>query len=117
MKTVSRLDVAKWLGVVVLLAAGVVVNSHFVTQPLPFRVIAWLVLLAVTSLLALKTEQGKQAWQFAREARGEMRRVTWPTRKETVQTTLLVMVMVSVVALFLWGVDFIVLSVIGWLTR
>lgn len=113
----SRLDIVKWLGVITLLVVGVVANTHFAGQPLPLRVIAWLALLAVTGLLAFKTERGRRVWQFAREARAEMRRVTWPTRKETMQTTLLVMIMVSVVALLLWGIDFVVLSAIGWITR
>lgn len=113
----SRLDIVKWLGVIALLVVGVVANTHFAGQALPLRVIAWLVLLAVTGLLALNTERGRRVWQFTREARAEMRRVTWPSRKETMQTTLLVMIMVSVVALLLWGIDFVVLSAIGWITR
>jgi preprotein translocase subunit SecE len=46
-----------------------------------------------------------------KEARGEIRKVVWPTRQETTQTTLIVVVVVLVMALLLWGLD----SLLGWL--
>jgi len=48
--------------------------------------------------------------------RAELFKVVFPSRQETLQMTLVVMVMVMVSGLFLWGVDSIVLWVIRWLT-
>jgi preprotein translocase subunit SecE len=50
---------------------------------------------------------------FAGEARDEARKVVWPTRKETVQTTGVVILFVIVMALFLWAVD----GVLFWVVK
>ncbi len=43
--------------------------------------------------------------QFVREVRQEMSKVTWPTRKETVITTIMVLIMTTILAIFFLGVD------------
>ena len=43
--------------------------------------------------------------KFAREVRGEMAKVTWPTRKETMVTTMLVFLMAAVTSVFFFAVD------------
>ena len=51
------------------------------------------------------TGPGKQFHEFARESVAETKKVVWPTRKETLQTTGIVFAFVMVMALFLWMVD------------
>lgn len=51
------------------------------------------------------TSYGKVCWDYIKGARVEMRRVVWPTRKETLQTTAMILVVVIILALGLWGVD------------
>jgi preprotein translocase subunit SecE len=51
------------------------------------------------------TEAGRTFLAFARESWEEAKRVVWPTRKETLQTTGVVFVFVFAMALFLWMVD------------
>jgi preprotein translocase subunit SecE len=109
-------DWLKWLIVSFLLVAGIVANYYFSHQPWPLRLLGWLFLLAVASAIALQTYQGKQALTFARESRMELRKVVWPTYQETVQTTLFVAAMVLVLGLILWGIDSILMWLIGWLT-
>jgi preprotein translocase subunit SecE len=48
---------------------------------------------------------GKEFFAYAQESIDEAKRVVWPTRKETVQTTLVVFAFVFVMAIFLWMVD------------
>ena len=55
--------------------------------------------------VALASAPGQLAWQFAVGTRAEVRKVVWPTRKETVQATLVVIVMVIIVGLYLWLLD------------
>ncbi len=80
------------------------------------RLLGWLFLLAIAIGIALLTYQGKQALNFARESRMELRKVVWPTYQETVQTTLFVAAMVLLLGLILWGIDSILMWLIGWLT-
>jgi preprotein translocase subunit SecE len=46
-----------------------------------------------------------KATEFLTNVRGELRKVTWPTRKDTYASTLVVIVLVMAVAVFLWMVD------------
>lgn len=54
-----------------------------------------------------------EAQKFISEVRVETKKVVWPERKETIQATLMVFVMVLVIAVFLYGVD----SLLGWLVQ
>jgi preprotein translocase subunit SecE len=62
--------------------------------------------------LLSKTEKGRELIQFGREAIVETKKVVWPSKKETAQTTGIVVVFVLVMALVLWGIDGILGSVI-----
>jgi preprotein translocase subunit SecE len=111
-----RYDWLKWFIVVALIITGIIANYYYNNQPWPLRLLGGLVLFGITMVVAIQTQWGKQALSFARESRMELRKVYWPTRQETIQTTLFVVAMVVVLALILWGVDSILMLVIGWLT-
>ncbi len=115
-ETTSNLDWLKWFVVLFLLVAGIVANYYYSTQPWPLRVLGWLFLLAIVSAVASQTVLGKAAIAFARDSKVELRKVFWPTRQETVQTTLFVAAMVVVLAIILWGADSVLMWLIGWLT-
>ncbi|WP_282342681.1 preprotein translocase subunit SecE [Pseudomonas sp. PS02288] len=107
----SRFDLLKWLVVVALVVVGVVGNQYFSAEPILYRVLALLVLAAAAAFVALQTAKGRSFFGLAKEARAEIRKVVWPTRQETTQTTLIVVAVVLVMALLLWGLD----SLLGWL--
>ncbi|KXU36108.1 preprotein translocase subunit SecE [Ventosimonas gracilis] len=107
----SSLDTLKWLAVLALVVLGVVGNQYFAAESILYRVMGLLALAAVAILVALQTVKGRQFFELLKAARGEIRKVVWPTRQETTQTTLIVVAVVLVVALLLWGLD----SLLGWL--
>lgn len=107
----TRFDMLKWLVVAALVVVGVVGNQYFSAEPILYRVLALLVVSAVAGVIALQTSKGQAFWVLAKEARVEIRKVVWPTRQETTQTTLIVVAVVLVMALLLWGLD----SLLGWL--
>jgi preprotein translocase subunit SecE len=112
----AKFDWLKWIIAISLLIAGIVANYYYNYQPWPIRLLGWIFLLGVVSAIVLQTQKGKQALNFVRESRMELRKVFWPTKQETMQTTLFVAVMVVVLALILWGIDSILMWLIGWLT-
>ena len=61
--------------------------------------------MSAAALVFWPTEPGKQFYVYAQESIAETRKVVWPTRKETLQTTAIVFGFVVVMALFLWAVD------------
>ena len=107
----SKFDTLKWLVVVLLVAAGVVGNSMYAEQSLLYRVIALLVLASGAGFIALQTAKGRAFFTLFKEAKNEVRKVVWPTRQETLQTTAMVVVVVLVIGLMLWGLD----TLLGWI--
>ncbi|KGK81111.1 MULTISPECIES: preprotein translocase subunit SecE [Pseudomonas] len=107
----TRFDLVKWLVVAALVVVAVVGNQYYSAEPILYRVLALLVVAAVAGLVALQTVKGQAFFVLLKEARVEIRKVVWPTRQETTQTTLIVVAVVLVMALLLWGLD----SLLGWL--
>jgi preprotein translocase subunit SecE len=56
---------------------------------------------------------GRRSWQFALDSRVELRKVVWPSRQETLQTTLAVFLFVTVAGLFFWLLD----AILAWVTK
>ena len=81
------LDWLKWLLVVGLAGAGIYLNMEYALTSLLVRALAGIALAGVCAAIALQTAAGRSVWELAKEARIEIRRVVWPTRQETTQTT------------------------------
>ncbi len=97
--------------------AGVVGFYLLEEQSDLIRVIGMVAVAALSVAIAMTSEPGKNAWAFAQEARQELRRVVWPTRQESIQTTLIVLVMVFIVAVLLWLMDMFFMWGVGALVR
>jgi preprotein translocase subunit SecE len=104
-QSTSRFDSVKWLIVFALVAIGVVGNQYYSAESILYRVLALVALSLVAVFVALQTDRGRRFATLLKEARVEIRKVVWPTRPELIQTTIIVVVFVLVVALLLWGMD------------
>lgn len=98
-------DKLKFALALALVAAGVVGFYLLSEQALVLRVLSVLAGLAAGVAVAWFSEGGRRFVEFAREAVVETKKVVWPSRKETVQTTGLVFAFVVVMAVFLWLTD------------
>jgi len=107
----NRLDMLRWIVVAIIVAAGVYGNHYFQAESVLYRAVALVVLAGLAGFVALQTAKGKAFWSLLKESRIEIRKVVWPTRPETTQTTLIVLAVVVVMALVLWGLD----SFFGWI--
>jgi preprotein translocase subunit SecE len=112
----AGLDKFFWILIIVLVCAALGVDYYFSEIAWSLRLAGWIVLACILLVIVSQTRQGKQIWQFAKEARIELRKVVWPTRQITVRTTAIVACLVVITALIMWGVDSILLFIIGWLT-
>jgi len=88
-----------------LMLVGVVGFSFWSEQPMVLRVALLLGGVVLGLVVAWFSEPGKRFIGFARESYEEAKRVTWPTRDETLKTTLVVFGFVGAMALFLFLVD------------
>jgi preprotein translocase subunit SecE len=94
------------LGLAVLLVAAGIAGFYVLKDNAAIlRVASVLAGLVAAALVAWTTAPGREFFVFAQEAVVETKKVVWPTRKETVQTTGMVLAFVLVMAIFLWIVD------------
>lgn len=112
----SGLDPLKLVVSVLLVAGGIGGFYYFEDYSTLLRVLGLLAVAGVAVAVALQTEVGRRTWQFGVDARTEVKKVVWPTRQETMQTTLVVFVMVLVMALILWAVDLGLMTIVRALT-
>ena len=98
-------DVLKWIVAVAFLVAGLVGFYYFAEHSTLLRVVGLLFAIGACLVTAVQTEKGRTLWDFMRDSRTEVRKVVWPTRKETMQTTLIVMAVAGLVAIIMWGLD------------
>ena len=112
----SGLDTVKLAAAAILLVAGIYGFYHFAAYSTLLRVVGLLVISGVAAAVALQTDQGRRLWQFAGDSRNEVRKVVWPTRQETMQTTLVVIVMVLVLGIILWLFDMMLMGILRFLT-
>ena len=93
---------------VVLALAGVCAFSLLSDQPLLIRLVSLFGGLALAVIVAWFSPSGKRFIVYGRESYDELRRVVWPTRKETLNSTGMVIAFVVVVAVFLFLVDMLI---------
>jgi preprotein translocase subunit SecE len=98
-------DKLKFVVALLLVAAGIAGFYLLGEQALVLRVLAVLAGLAAGSAVAWFTEPGQRFVELAREAVVEAKKVVWPTKKETLQTTGIVFAFVVVMAITLWITD------------
>jgi len=107
----------KWVVVVALIIAAAMVNRMLPDLSLVLRGLLMTALGVAALVVAALTLQGKSFIDLLQQAQVELRKVVWPTRQETSQTTLIVLVVVVIMSLLLWGMDslfgFAISAVIG----
>ncbi len=109
-------DKVKLIGAALIGIAGLVAFYALPVDSLLVRVLVLLIMLGAAVALFYLTAKGKRTVAFFRDARTEVRKVVWPTRAETIQTTLTVAVLVIIIGLFLWLLDSILSSLFRLIT-
>ncbi len=112
----SGLDTVKLGLAVALIVAGIVGFYYFEAYSLLFRVLGLLVVVGAAAAIALVTAPGRRIWDFFAGSKVEVRKVVWPSRQETIQTTLVVFAMVLVMSIVLWLFDMILMTIVRALT-
>jgi preprotein translocase subunit SecE len=107
------LDTLKLVVAAAILVAGIVAFYMYEQESLLISVSVVLVAVAMTATVFMQTDRGRTLWKFIQGSRVEIRKVIWPTRQETLQTALTVLVFALILGIFFWGLDFFLL----WITR
>ncbi len=109
-------DKIKLLVAVLLISASIGAFYYYSDHSLLIRIIVILAAMGISTAIALQTAVGQKTLEFMRDSQIEVRKVVWPTRKETAQTTMIVIVMVVVIAIFMWLLDMLLLWAVRLLT-
>jgi len=108
----------RWLLSFVFLGGAVYANHALAGADNSFlvRVAIILVLVAIGLGIAMTTTKGRAGLVFAKESRIEARKVVWPTRTETVQTSIIIMIAVVLMSLLLYLIDMGLVYIVNFLT-
>ena len=112
----SGLDNLKLGTAILLLVGAIYAFYYFEEQLLVVRVLGLLAVAGIAIFIAAQSKTGKGVLGFISGAQSEVRRVVWPTRAETTQTTLAVLVIVLIMGILLWLLDMVLLAAIQMLT-
>jgi len=107
------LDTVKLGLAVLILLAGLVGYYYFSEYSNLYRVLGVLVTAGVAIVLFSNTLRGQNMLGYLKNSRTEVRKMVWPTRQEALQTTLIVVVLVTLIAIFLWLID----MFLGWAVK
>jgi preprotein translocase subunit SecE len=107
----TLVDTAKLVLAVGIVVAGLVAYYYFGESSQLLRSLGVLVALGLAAFVALQSMQGQTLWKFIQAARIELRKVVWPTREETIQTTIAVLVFALIMGVFFWLLDLFLLWV------
>ena len=97
----------------VVLLTGVVLFYYFSEIRLFYRVLGMLTVIGISILVLYQTDFGKTAYSYIIDSKVELKKVTWPTKQETTQTALGVIVIVVIIGLILWLLDMLFAWAIG----
>lgn len=102
----SGLDTAKLVLAILVLVGGIAGFYYYAEKVgLLYRVLGMLATVGTASALILTTQIGKSLLMFLRDARVEVRKIVWPSRQETMQSTMVVVALVFIMGLLLWTLD------------
>lgn len=106
-------DTIKLIVAVALLITAVALFYTHAEYSTLLRVLGLLAAIGLSLFIASRTAKGGVVLSYVKETQVEVRKVVWPTRQETLQTTMIVILMVIIAALILWAFD----SLLGWAVR
>tara|TARA_Y100000768_G_scaffold376036_1_gene347591 strand:- start:884 stop:1255 length:372 start_codon:yes stop_codon:yes gene_type:complete len=88
-----------------VLLTGIFLFYYFSDARLFYRVVGIILSIVIATTIAYRTDFGKTVFSYVIDSKAELNKVTWPTKQETTQTTLGVIVIVVIIGLILWLLD------------
>ena len=112
----TAFDAVKLGLAVVILIGSIVGYYYYANESVLLRLIGVLAGFALAIWVAFQSAQGRTLWMFIQGSRVELRKVVWPSREETIQTTIVVFVFAAFMSAFFWLLDLFLLMFTNFLT-
>jgi len=113
---VKPADIVKLIVAAIVVVAGVVAFYELADAHALLRAGAMIGSVVMALAIALTSEPGRSAWAFLRATSREVKKVVWPTNRETAQSTLAVVVIVLIIGVYIAIVDGILKQILKALT-
>ena len=110
---VTAVDTLKLALAAAVLLGSIVAYYYYTEISTLLRAIGLLAAMGITVAIVSQTVRGQRLWRFMQGSRLELRKVVWPTREETIQTTIAVLIFAMLMGVFFWLLDLFLL----WCTR
>jgi preprotein translocase subunit SecE len=105
----SALDIARYAIAILVIAAGIAGYYWFAADwPSALRGLVPVVGIVAAAAIFAFTSKGRSTLEYLSEARFELRKVIWPTRQETIRSTIVILIVVVLMSLLLGLIDFII---------
>ena len=98
-----------------VLIAGMILFYYYSDIRLFYRVVGMILVVIFSAIIAYQSDFGKLVYSYVTDSKVELKKVTWPTKQETTQTTLGVIFIVIIVGILLWLFDMLLGGAIGTL--
>jgi preprotein translocase subunit SecE len=95
---------------IAVLITGMVLFYYYSNVRLFYRVVGMISIVILSAFIAYQSDFGKLVYSYVTDSKVELKKVTWPTKQETTQTTLGVIFVVIIVGILLWLFD----MLLGW---
>lgn len=106
------MNLVKILLAIALIIAGIAGYYHFSEVSILARYGMVVVAVILGIAVASSSTQGRTFWKFAFDAKNEVKKIIWPTAKETTQVTTWVVIVVFLVGLMIWLIDLALVKII-----
>ena len=93
-----------------VLISGMILFYYYSDVRLFYRVVGMISVVIFSAFIAYQSDFGKLVYSYVTDSKVELKKVTWPTKQETTQTTLGVIFVVIIVGFLLWLFD----MLLGW---
>lgn len=110
-------DIILWIVIFVLIIFAFLSFYHFSSYLLITRIFFLLLVFFIAFILFTYTDFGKFCWNYIKESFKEIHFITWPSKKETLQTTLIISIIVFSMGLILCLIDIMFFNLIKWVAN
>jgi preprotein translocase subunit SecE len=104
-------DTAKLTLAAVILVGGIAAYYLYPDTSVLLRAVGVVVATIAAGFVVFQSAQGRELWKFIQASRIELRKVVWPTREETIQTSIAVFIFAVIMGVFFWLLDWLLLTI------
>jgi len=116
-KNFTNTSILKWSFIFIILFTTIMYDCYYTKIIFSFRILATIILIFSILFSFLYTEKGKKIVLLIIESKNEIKKIIWPSKTETLYTTLIVSIATMIISLLIWGLDNILFHLVSFITN